>query len=241
MNSARHIAVAGAMGVGKTTIGRMLAWELGLPFLDSDEMLEARTGGDNAAEIATRDGVERLHELELEVFLDMCEVADESVLAPASSVVDHPRGRSALSEQITVWLTAADDVIAIRQGSGDHRRPIDARARAAGETSSPSGRGECHAGRHRVGDSHRGRRRDHGAALEELVKSLRVESGVPVVLIRAHVQAHRPGGVGGHDRTGSGEVRHDSGVGLQAAIGPHQPEVPLVSPPRGGRSHSSGE
>lgn len=130
MNSARHIAVAGAMGVGKTTIGRMLAWELGLPFLDSDEMLEARTGGDNAAEIATRDGVERLHELELEVFLDMCEVADESVLAPASSVVDHPRGRSALSEQITVWLTAADDVIAIRQGSGDHRRPIDARARA---------------------------------------------------------------------------------------------------------------
>lgn len=118
------------MGVGKTTIGRMLAWELGLLFLDSDEMLEARTGGEKAAEIAARDGVQRLHELELEVFLDMCEVADESVLAPASSVVDHPRGRSALSEQLTVWLTAPDDVIAIRQGAGDHRRLIDARARA---------------------------------------------------------------------------------------------------------------
>lgn len=130
MNSARHIVVTGAMGVGKTTIGRMLAWELDLSFLDSDEMLEARTGGENAAEIATRNGVERLHELELEVFLDMCEVADESVLAPASSVVDHPRGRSALSEQKTVWLTAPDNVIALRQGSGDHRRPIDARARA---------------------------------------------------------------------------------------------------------------
>lgn len=130
MNSSRHIVVTGAMGVGKTTIGRMLAWQLGLPFLDSDEMLEARTGGENASEIATRDGVERLHELELAVFLDMCEVADESVLAPASSVVDHRRGRSALSEQLTVWLTAPDNVIATRQVSGDHRRPIDARARA---------------------------------------------------------------------------------------------------------------
>ena len=130
MRSSRHLVVTGAMGVGKTTIGRRLASELGLPFLDSDEMLEARTGGENAAEIAARDGVKRLHELELAVFLDMCEVAEQSVLAPASSVVDHPRGRSALSEQLTVWLTAPDDVIAVRQGSGGHRRPMDARTRA---------------------------------------------------------------------------------------------------------------
>ncbi|MFP4073092.1 MAG: shikimate kinase [Actinomycetota bacterium] len=130
MDNPRHIVVTGAMGVGKTTIGHKLAVELGLPFLDSDEMLEARTKGENAAEIATRDGVERLHELELALFLDMCEVAEESVLAPASSVVDHPRGRSSLSEQLTVWLTAPDHVIAVRQGSAGHRRPMDAATRA---------------------------------------------------------------------------------------------------------------
>ncbi len=118
------------MGVGKTTIGRLLARELGIPFLDSDEMLEVRTDGENAAEIAEKKGVMQLHELELAVFLEMCEVAEQSVLAPASSVVDHPRGRSALTEHLTIWLTAPDNVIAIRRGSGEHRRPIDARARA---------------------------------------------------------------------------------------------------------------
>lgn len=118
------------MGVGKTTIGRMLAEELGIPFLDSDEMLEARTDGEHAAEIAAREGVERLHELELAVFLDMCEIEENSVLAPASSVVDHPEGRAVLSEHVVVWLTAPDSVVATRQGSGDHRRPIDATTRA---------------------------------------------------------------------------------------------------------------
>lgn len=124
-----HIVITGAMGVGKTTIGRMLAGRLGLPFLDSDEVLEPRMD-ETGAEVATREGVDRLHELELEVFLDMCQAQDRSVIAPASSVVDHPKGRSALAKNLTVWLTAPDDVIVARQGMGAHRRPIDAEERA---------------------------------------------------------------------------------------------------------------
>ncbi len=40
----RPIALAGFMGAGKTTTGRLLAERLGLPFHDSDEHVETKTG-----------------------------------------------------------------------------------------------------------------------------------------------------------------------------------------------------
>ena len=126
----RHVIVVGAMGVGKTTIGRLLAARLDLPFLDSDEVIEAMTGGPGS-DIADTDGVERLHALELSVFLDMCASDERSVIAPAASVVDHETGREALAANITVWLTAPDHVVAQRQRSGTHRRAIDAETRTA--------------------------------------------------------------------------------------------------------------
>lgn len=125
----RHIVVTGAMGVGKSTVGRLLAEELDLPFLDSDEVLESRTG-EVGADIAFEEGVERLHELELAAFLEMCQTSERSVIAPASSVVDHRDGRDAMAENITVWLTAPDQVVALRQGPGGHRRPMDGEERA---------------------------------------------------------------------------------------------------------------
>jgi shikimate kinase len=41
---ARHIALVGFMAAGKTTIGRHLARELALPFVDTDELIVAEHG-----------------------------------------------------------------------------------------------------------------------------------------------------------------------------------------------------
>lgn len=118
-----HILIMGPMGAGKTTVGGHLATALGRPFHDSDLELTARTG-ESGAEIAERLGVARLHEMELEVFLAACESDSPSVIAPAASVVDNERGRKAMSEHLTIRLTAPDDVLAARIEDGGHRRPI---------------------------------------------------------------------------------------------------------------------
>ena len=120
-----HIVIIGAMGVGKTTVGQLLAAELDRPFIDSDAEIEARTG-ESGVEIAARDGVEALHRVELEVFVDMMGSKDLSVVAPAASVVDNEAARAHLADNYTVWLVAPDDVLAERSGAGSHRRPVDA-------------------------------------------------------------------------------------------------------------------
>ena len=41
---ARHLVLVGMMGTGKSTVGRVIARRLRRPLLDSDELIEARTG-----------------------------------------------------------------------------------------------------------------------------------------------------------------------------------------------------
>lgn len=129
MVTARHVVIVGPMAVGKTTIGRALARALGRPFLDSDVELERRTG-ETAAEIAARDGVETLHTVEMETFLEMVGARTPAVVAPAASVVDADEGRKALRSHFTIWLDAPERVLADRRDTGSHRRETDALERA---------------------------------------------------------------------------------------------------------------
>ena len=48
MTDQRRIFLVGPMGAGKTTIGRVLATELALPFFDTDKVIEERSGADIA-------------------------------------------------------------------------------------------------------------------------------------------------------------------------------------------------
>ena len=120
----RHIVLLGAMGVGKTTVGRELARRLERPFLDSDSELEDLHGA-TGAEIASREGVSRLHRIELDVFDGLVEGGTPSVIAPAASVVDSETGRQLLARNITVWLDAPAEILATRREESDHRREVD--------------------------------------------------------------------------------------------------------------------
>ena len=73
------------MGAGKSTIGRLLAKELRLPFKDSDKEIEQRTGAD-IPWIFDVEGEQGFREREQAVIVDLC-AADGLVLATGGGAV----------------------------------------------------------------------------------------------------------------------------------------------------------
>jgi shikimate kinase len=119
---ARHIVLIGLMGVGKTTIGRLLAARLGWPLHDSDGEIEAREGA-TVRELQERRGAGALHSLEAQVLLEALERAESSVIAAAASTVADERCASALrgGGVTTVWLQAKLATLVARYDSDPHR------------------------------------------------------------------------------------------------------------------------
>ena len=132
---ADHIVIVGAMATGKTSIGAGLARQLGLPFIDSDRQLTARTGSSGAA-IAATEGVPALHRLELEVLWEALRSKQPHVVAAAASVIEDPEVRAALEPLRCIWLTAEPQEVYQRLPAGSHRRPLggEEAARVAGRS-----------------------------------------------------------------------------------------------------------
>ncbi len=114
------------MGSGKTSVGRLLAEGLGLPLVDGDEVLSARTGGRTAADVADECGLEHLHELEATIALEALNGADPTVIGPASSVCESAAVRDAMVGHAVVWLSAPAELLAEKAVRKSHRPLLDA-------------------------------------------------------------------------------------------------------------------
>ena len=82
------------MGAGKSTIGRLLAKELRVPFKDSDKEIEQRTGAD-IPWIFDVEGEAGFREREQAVIVELCEL-DGMVLATGGGAVMRAENRAAL-------------------------------------------------------------------------------------------------------------------------------------------------
>jgi shikimate kinase len=121
-----HLVLVGMMGVGKSTVGRIVAAELGRPLFDSDEMIEERTGR-TVREIWMTDGEAAFRALETETLLDALAAPEPSVIAAAGGVVLSTRNREALcgADAHVVWLLADVEVLVDRVRNGSHRPLLD--------------------------------------------------------------------------------------------------------------------
>jgi len=108
------------MGTGKTSIGRLVAKQIGAPLVDGDDVLEHQYGA-TAADIAEQRGIDALHSLEAEIVLEALAASTESVIAPAASVCESSAVRQRLEGHHVVWLTAPAEFLAAKVGRKQHR------------------------------------------------------------------------------------------------------------------------
>lgn len=126
------IWLLGMMGAGKSSAGRALAEQLGIPFLDSDAEVE-RMAGRTVAEIFARDGEARFRELERDVIARAA--GTRAVVALGGGAPAQPAVAGLLrASGLRVYLRATPARLAARLGDAADRpllAGLDAAARVA--------------------------------------------------------------------------------------------------------------
>ncbi len=118
----KNIYLVGLMGAGKTTIGRLLAKSLGLPFYDSDKAIEDITGVDIAT-IFEFEGEQGFRLRENKMITELTGLRD-IVLATGGGVILNEENRVRLKETgFVVYLQCSIDRIVDRT-SRNSQRPL---------------------------------------------------------------------------------------------------------------------
>jgi len=116
------LVLVGLMGVGKTTVGEVVAKRLGRQLVDSDLRIEARTGR-TVKQIRDEDGVAEMRLQEAAALFDALDDDEPRVIAAAAGVVLDPGNRERLNaaDVDVVWLTADPVLLAPRTSTRGHR------------------------------------------------------------------------------------------------------------------------
>lgn len=116
----RTIVFVGPMAAGKTSLGRRVARELGMPFVDSDVVFSREHG--SIAEFFERRGEPEFRRIEAEIIAK--ELADPAakILALGGGAVVTPATRELLKEHPVVLLMTTQDAV-LRTANLD-RRPL---------------------------------------------------------------------------------------------------------------------
>jgi shikimate kinase len=121
------IVLVGFMGAGKTTVGGLLSARLGVPFVDSDLVIEQRSGRP-VRQIFAEDGEPAFRALEHEVIGGLLDGPD-LVLAVGGGAAEHPGTRALLARgddpprPPREGIARGDDPADLAAGGGGPRPP----------------------------------------------------------------------------------------------------------------------
>ncbi len=126
----RRIALIGLRGGGKSTLGRLLAERLGVPFIELDREIEKRSGA-TLSEIFDMFGQETFRRAEREALDDVLRQHKSFVVATSGSIVTEPGTLELLlASCFTVWVRAEPEEHMKRVMAQGDMRPMANSARA---------------------------------------------------------------------------------------------------------------
>lgn len=116
----RHLALVGFMGAGKSTVGRLLARQLHMDLVDTDEAIELRTGK-RVAEIFEQYGEPTFRLWERQTMEELLE-GEERILATGGGLVCQPGNMEILKRRsLVVCLWASPETLWERVRHQNHR------------------------------------------------------------------------------------------------------------------------
>ncbi len=116
------VALVGLPGSGKSTIGRQLARRMGVPFADSDHVIEQQLGC-SIREFFEREGEDRFRDIE-ESVIDALTSSDGGVIATGGGAVLRARNRAHLHGRTQVVYLRSSPEEVFRRLRHDTNRPL---------------------------------------------------------------------------------------------------------------------
>lgn len=118
-----NVVLVGPMGAGKSTVGRLLASRLGLGFVDTDSVIEERTGAD-IPWIFDVEGEDGFRQRETNVLNDLLSENTPLVIATGGGIVTRPENLPLLQSLGTVFFLKASIEQLVARTSKDKKRPL---------------------------------------------------------------------------------------------------------------------
>jgi shikimate kinase len=116
----RHVLIIGFMGSGKSTVGRVVADRLGLPFVDLDREIEQRDGRP-IPEIFARGGEVAFREVESAIVSELGSLEPSVIACGGGAVLSAPNRETLMRAGTVVYLRVSAEEALARIGHTDDR------------------------------------------------------------------------------------------------------------------------